>query len=178
MRKLNHIFLACCLLLAGMATSISMQAQDKTPITVDGCRPLLAPDCVIDDIVEEVEVIGVPEHIDYTNVLDVDLENSTKIPIAVADAGVLYEPIISIRDINHKYKGGQAAGFVVGSGFQLLGADVLKSMFIVLYNENELVKAIPVNDGNFGLLSLSLLSSGGLSTSVVAFASETLFPPS
>ena len=50
MRKLNHIFLACCLLLAGMATSISMQAQDKTPITVDGCRPLLAPDCVIDDI--------------------------------------------------------------------------------------------------------------------------------
>lgn len=167
MRKLNYIFLACCLLLAGMATSISMQAQDKTPITVDGCRPLLAPDCVIDDIVEEVEVIGVPEHIDYTNVLDVDLENSTKIPIAVADAGVLYDPIISIRDINHKYKGGQSAGFVVGSGFQLLGADVLKSMFIVLYNENELVKAIPVNDGNFGLLSLSLLSSGGTKTFTV-----------
>ena len=167
MRKLNHIFLACCLLLAGMATSISMQAQDKTPITVDGCRPLLAPDCVIDDIVEEVEVIGVPEHIDYTNVLDVDLENSTKISIAVADAGVLYDPIISIRDINHKYKGGQAAGFVVGSGFQLLGAEVLKSMFIVLYNDNELVKAIPVNDGNFGLLSLSLLSSGGTKTFTV-----------
>ena len=173
MRKLNHIFLACCLLLAGMATSISMQAQDKTPITVDGCRPLLAPDCVIDDIVEEVEVIGVPEHIDYTNVLDVDLENSTKIPIAVADAGVLYEPIISIRDINHKYKGGQAAGFVVGSGFQLLGAEVLKSMFIVLYNDNELVKAIPVNDGNFGLLSLSLLSKKSSNTLFVDVPSKT-----
>lgn len=173
MRKLNHIFLACCLLLAGMATSISMQAQDKTPITVDGCRPLLAPDCVIDDIVEEVEVIGVPEHIDYTNVLDVDLENSTKIPIAVADAGVLYDPIISIRDINHKYKGGQAAGFVVGSGFQLLGAEVLKSMFIVLYNDNELVKAIPVNDGNFGLLSLSLLSKKSSNTLFVDVPSKT-----
>lgn len=173
MRKLNHIFLACCLLLAGMATSISMQAQDKTPITVDGCRPLLAPDCVIDDIVEEVEVIGVPEHIDYTNVLDLDLENSTKIPIAVADAGVLYEPIISIRDINHKYKGGQAAGFVVGSGFQLLGAEVLKSMFIVLYNDNELVKAIPVNDGNFGLLSLSLLSKKSSNTLFVDVPSKT-----
>lgn len=164
MDKFKNILLTCVLLIACMVTGVPLHAQDKTPITVEGCRPLLAPDCVIDDMVEEVKVIGVPEHVDYANVLDADLDNSTKIPISVANVGLAYNPIISIRDINHKYKGGQAAGFVVGSGFQLLGADVLKSMFIVLYNDNELVKAIPVNDGNFGLLSLNLLSSGGSKT--------------
>ena len=45
---------------------------------VDGCRPLLAPDCVVDDIVEEVSVLGGKP--DYSGVLDANLTNYATLP--------------------------------------------------------------------------------------------------
>ena len=54
-----------------LMTATPMMAQEEQPITVDGCRPLLAPDCVVDDIVNELIpkaqeadgiVIGSPTH--------------------------------------------------------------------------------------------------------------------
>lgn len=162
MRKLNYIFLACCLLLAGMATSISMQAQDKTPITVDGCRPLLAPDCVIDDIVDEVGVLS-NKHDTYSNLLDADLTNETKINTVLADIGLGYKPIVSIRDIKNVYKGGNGmkAGFMVAdSKVSLLSLDLLKTFVISLYYDNQLVYTAPINDLDGSLLNLGLVDFG------------------
>lgn len=162
MRKLNHIFLACCLLLAGMATSISMQAQDKTPITVDGCRPLLAPDCVIDDIIDEVGVLS-DKHATYSNLLDADLTNGTTINTVLADIGLGYKPIVSIRDIKNVYKGGNGmkAGFMVAdSKVSLLSLDLLKTFVISLYNDNQLVYTAPINDQDGTLLNLGLVDFG------------------
>lgn len=162
MRKLNHIFLACCLLLAGMATSISMQAQDKTPITVDGCRPLLAPDCVIDDIIDEVGVLS-DKHATYSNLLDADLTNGTTINTVLADIGLGYKPIVSIRDIKNVYKGGNGmkAGFMVAdSKVSLLSLDLLKTFVISLYNDNQLVYTAPINDLDGTLLNLGLVDFG------------------
>lgn len=162
MRKLNHIFLACCLLLAGMATSISMQAQDKTPITVDGCRPLLAPDCVVDDIIDEVGVLS-DKHATYSNLLDADLTNETKINTVLADIGLGYKPIVSIRDIKNVYKGGNGmkAGFMVAdSKVSLLSLDLLKTFVISLYNDNQLVYTAPINDQDGTLLNLGLVDFG------------------
>lgn len=54
---LGWILCVCC--------SLELQAQTKEAILVDGCRPLLAPDCVVDDIVEEVEVLSQVTHTEY-----------------------------------------------------------------------------------------------------------------
>ncbi len=132
---------------------------------VDGCRPLLAPDCVVDDIVEEVSVLGGKP--DYSGVLDANLSNYAEVPCLI-NVGVASNPIISIRDLNNKYSGGQQVGFVLGSGSKLLGLNVIDNYTITLYNDNEMVyKPITVNDDSFTLLSLDVLSSSGRNTLVV-----------
>ena len=132
---------------------------------VDGCRPLLAPDCVVDDIVEEVRVLS--DKPDYSGVLDANLGNYAEVPCLI-NVGVASNPIISIRDLNNKYSGGQQVGFVLGSGSKLLGLNVIDNYTITLYNDNEMVyKPITVSDDSFTLLSLDVLSSSGRNTLVV-----------
>ena len=153
---LGWILCVCC--------SLELQAQTKEAILVDGCRPLLAPDCVVDDIVEEVEVLSQVTHTEYDYVLDADLTNSAKMPTSLISAGVGFNPIISIRDLKNTYKGGQSAGFVVDSKFHSLHLDVLKSLVVSLYLDNKLVYTKSVEDRNLGLLSLSLLSKQSTTT--------------
>ena len=153
---LGWILCVCC--------SLELQAQTKEAILVDGCRPLLAPDCVVDDIVEEVEVLSQVTHTEYDYVLDADLTNSAKMPTSLISAGVGFKPIISIRDLKNTYKGGQSAGFVVDSKFHSLHLDVLKSLVVSLYLDNKLVYTKSVEDRNLGLLSLSLLSKQSTTT--------------
>lgn len=153
------------MILVALATvfALPMSAQsDAEPIQVNGCRPLLAPDCVIDDMVDEVKAVEDYKHPDYDAVLDGDLDNCAEMPFTVAQAGLLYNPIITIRDINNKYAGGQSVGFVVGSDFKLLEVDLLSSLFILLYNDNELVDALPVETDKSGLLlSLNIIKGTG-----------------
>ena len=109
------------MILVALATvfALPMSAQsDAEPIQVNGCRPLLAPDCVIDDMVDEVKAIDY-KHPDYDAVLDGDLTNCMAgfSLTSLVDVGLLYKPIISVRDINNKYKGGDGmkAGFMVST---------------------------------------------------------------
>ena len=153
---LGWILCVCC--------SLELQAQTKEAILVDGCRPLLAPDCVVDDIVEEVEVLSQVTHTEYDHVLDADLTNSAQIPTSLISAGVGFKPIISIRDLKNTYKGGQSAGFVVDGNFCLLGVNLLKGLVVSLYLDNELVYTKMVEEKNLGLLSLSLFSNKSEST--------------
>lgn len=150
--------------------ALPMNAQNVEPIVVDGCRPLLAPDCVVDEMVEEVKVIDTYQRPDYAAVLDANLDNSAEIPFTVAQVGLLY-PIISIRDMKNKYAGGQDVGFVVGSNFQLLNADLLKNLVVALYNDNELVDVVSV-ENSFGLLSVNILSGKGTNTLSVSVPKE------
>lgn len=164
------------MILVALATvfALPMSAQsDAEPILVDGCRPLLAPDCVIDDMVDEVKAVKDYKHPDYDAVLDGDLTNCMAgfSLTSLVDVGLLYKPIISVRDINNKYKGGNGikAGFMVstptvsGSLQGLLDVNVLKTLFITLYNDNKQVYSAPLYSGDSGLLSLGLLNFGSQS---------------
>lgn len=162
MDKFKNILLTCVLLIACMVTGVPLHAQDKTPITVEGCRPLLAPDCVIDDIIDEVGVLS-DKHATYSNLLDADLTNGTTINTVLADIGLGYKPIVSIRDIKNVYKGGNGmkAGFMVtDSKVSLLNVDLLKTFVISLYCDNELVYTAPINDLDGNLLNLGLVNFG------------------
>ncbi len=141
------------------------QTDGNAPITVDGCRPLLAPDCVVDDVVTEIAVGK--GNADYSAVLDANIDNSATIS-SLINVGVASNPIISIRDVKHKYAGGQQVGFVIGSGSKLLDLSVIKNFTITLYNDNEMVyEPITVEGETFKLLSLDLLSGKGRNTMVV-----------
>ena len=157
----------CALTAAAAFAATPALAQTQTdgnePITVDGCRPLLAPDCVVDDIVNMVSVVSGSD--DYSAVLDANLTNSTSISASLANIDATVKPIISIRDINHKYKAGQTVGFVVGGGAELLSLDLLSGMAIMFYDNGDLKETVPVDDGGgSNLLSLNLLAQSGSQT--------------
>lgn len=151
---------------AAFAATTPALAQTQTdgnePITVDGCRPLLAPDCVVDDVVEEVSVLsGKP---DYSAVLDDNLTNYATLP-SLAQVSALHDVIISIRDLKHKYKGGQKVGFVIGGDGSLLALSVLEGLSIMFFNDNVQVgDAISISADNFSVVSLNLLSTSGSRT--------------
>ena len=157
-----------------LMTATPMMAQEEQEaITVDGCRPLLAPDCVVDDIVEQVKVLG--GNTDYTTVLDADLTNYTVIP-SVANVSALHSPIISIRDLKHKYKGGQKVGFVVGGSGSLLTVEVLQGLTIMLFDDNKQVgEPISISTENFSVLSLNLISKKGQRTIMVDTPEDAIF---
>lgn len=149
-----------------LMTATPMMAQEEQHITVNGCRPLLAPDCVVDDIVEQVKVQG-SGNTDYTTVLDANLTNYTVIS-SLANVSALHNPIISIRDLKHKYKGGQKVGFVVGGSGSLLTVEVLKGLTIMLFDDNKQVgEPISISTKNFSVLSLNLISQKGQRTIMV-----------
>lgn len=151
---------------AAFAATTPALAQTQTdgnePIPVDGCRPLLAPDCVVDDVVEEVSVLsGKP---DYSAVLDDNLTNYATLP-SLAKVSALHDVIISIRDLKHKYKGGQKVGFVIGGDGSLLNLSVLEGLSIMFFNDNVQVgDAISISADNFSVVSLNLLSTSGSRT--------------
>ena len=156
---------------AAFAATTPALAQTQTdgnePITVDGCRPLLAPDCVVDDIVESLSALA--DKADYSAVLDNNLTNYASVK-GLLNTGLLHDPIISIRDLKNKYAGGQQVGFVINSGSKLLDVDVLKFMTIQLYNDNktvELDQSLVVGENGIGALSLNLLATSGTQTIVV-----------
>ena len=156
-----------------LMTATPMMAQEEQAITVDGCRPLLAPDCVVDDIVEQVTVLG--GNTDYTKVLDDTLTNSTVIS-SLANVSALHNPIISIRDLKHKYKGGQKVGFVVDGSGLLLNVDVLQGLTIMLFNDNKQVcEPISISKENFSVLSLNLISQKGQRTIMVDTPENVIF---
>ncbi len=151
---------------AAFAATTPALAQTQTdgnePITVNGCRPLLAPDCVVDDIVEEVNVGSAKA--DYSAVLDDNLTNYATLP-SLAKVSALHDVIISIRDLKHKYKGGQKVGFVIGGDGSLLNLSVLEGLSIMFFNDNVQVgDAISISADNLSVVSLNLLSTSGSRT--------------
>ena len=153
--------------LAAAAPAAAQTGTQPEPIVVDGCRPLLAPDCVVDDVVESLSALA--DKADYSAVLDNNLTNYASVK-GLLNTGLLHDPIISIRDLKNKYAGGQQVGFVINSGSKLLDVNVLKFMTIQLYNDNKIVEldqSLVVGENGIGALSLNLLATSGTQTIVV-----------
>ena len=91
--------------------------------------PLVGKGRIVDDISDAlVAVLG--NNGGFENLLDTDLDNVAKFN-GVADVNVLGNQLASVRDLNHVYAGGQAAGFVYKvDNTGLLTANVLKGFWL------------------------------------------------
>lgn len=94
------------------------------------------------------------------NAIDTDLKNYTTTSVGVANVSI-YKPIISIRDLNHTYSGGQKVGFLFKeTGNNLLSLDVLNGMTIQTFKNgsNEPVETIIAKETDKNVLNLDVLS--------------------
>ena len=94
------------------------------------------------------------------NLVDDDLSNSASFGGNLADVDAIANQIVSVRDLDHVYAGGQTVGFtyrIAGNG--LLSVDVLKGFWIrTLLDGNEQDYMIGSEDGT-DVLNLNLLST-------------------
>lgn len=153
MKKITILLIISILPLALMA--------QRTAETVSKRKALVAPDCVIDKI---INVVGVGSGTTgFENILDDNLNNSATF-VKVASVAVGADPIISVRDRFHRYKAGTTAGFciVAGGSTSVLSLDVIKAMAIMVYDNGVLKKTYPVEEGqNAGVLDLNLIQIPG-----------------
>lgn len=119
--------------------------------------PLVGKGRIVDDISDAlVAVLG--NNGGFENLLDTDLDNAAKFN-GVADVNVLGNQLASVRDLNHVYAGGQAAGFVYKvDNTGLLTANVLKGFWLKTFlNGVEQESKGGNTEGN--TLELNLLSA-------------------
>lgn len=115
--------------------------------------------CFVNRLINSVGVANA--YIDMENVVDDDLTNVATIAKGVA-AKVTVDPLITIRDSRNYYAKGTTAGFcVVASGSSTLSLNIIKAMAIGFYRDGELIKTVPVKEGQEASgLTLSLVNIG------------------
>lgn len=177
--KIKHLFryiLPAVVLLA--CPAVPAQAQDEGGSVTDDRRPiyqqtdpdapfymanrraLVGTSCVVNRVVSAVSVGSWVDGLD--NLTDEDLENYATFP-EIVGASVGADPFISVRDVEHVYKGGTQAGFcmVASSGGGLLSLDVIKALQIYTYLDGKKQEELtPTGDGGSGV-SLSLITIPG-----------------
>lgn len=131
---------------------------------------LVGPDCMVNTMIDVVNVIG--GNAGLNSILDNDLSNYVEVK-SVADVTLLHKPVIRVKDTKNIYKQGTKAGFCIQSGnTNLLKLDLLKTMQLGFYKDDELVKEKTVAVGDESLLSLGLISLPGSSESVLFLETE------
>lgn len=83
------------------------------------------------------------------NLCDEDLKNNATIP-CVANVGIGYSPLVSVRDLGNRYAAGTQAGFMLGGSSSILGIDVGSIYKIRFYLNGELVKPEGAGDSYVG----------------------------
>ena len=139
---------------------IYQQTDPDAPFYMANRRALVGTSCVVNRVVSAVSVGSWVEGLD--NLTDEDLENYATFP-EIVGASVGADPFISVRDVEHVYKGGTQAGFcmVASSGGGLLSLDVIKALQIYTYLDGVKQEALtPTGDGGSGV-SLSLITIPG-----------------
>lgn len=140
----------------------AVEVKDTVPLTQ--MNPLVGSGCVISQIDKNlVEVIAGTSDLDY--ILDTNLNNYANFR-SVAGVTLLYNPILSVKDMNRVFTPGTAssstAGFIIQSaqgGTNLLTADVLEMFWIETYLNGELQEASNGSSSTTtGLLDLNLIS--------------------
>ena len=125
------------------------------------CRALVGRNCVANDIFNTVGVASWPK--DLGNMTNNDLTDYTSFQ-NVLSAGVVYNPITSVRDMTHHYAAGTVAGFCIAQegGTGVLSVDLIKKFTLEFYCEGTLVgSAIATSGSSFNGLSLSVGSFPG-----------------
>lgn len=139
--------------------------QDSNPNTENyfkNRRALVGPGCTINSIGDGVEVVSGTTNLQ--NICNDDLDDYAAIP-ALAEATVVANPIISIKDNQHYYAGGTEAGFVIcaKSDASILTLDLAKFYKIQFLKDGEKVgdlQSISTGKSVTGL-GLSLLTFPG-----------------
>ena len=139
---------------------IYQQTDPDAPFYMANRRALVGTSCVVNRVVSAVSVGSWVDGLD--NLTDEDLENYATFP-EIVGASVGADPFISVRDVEHVYKGGTQAGFcmVASSGGGLLSLDVIKALQIYTYLDGKKQEELtPTGDGGSGV-SLSLITIPG-----------------
>ena len=139
---------------------IYQQTDPEAPFYMANRRALVGTSCVVNRVVSDVSVGSWVDGLD--NLTDEDLENYATFP-EIVGATVVADPFISVRDVEHVYKGGTQAGFcmVASSGGGLLSLDVIKALQIYTYLDGKKQDELtPTGDGGSGV-SLSLITIPG-----------------
>lgn len=113
----------------------TVHASVRDTLTTDRMTPLVGTGCVIEQIDKNlVDVIASTSDLDH--IVDTNPNNYASFG-SVAGVTLLYNPILSVKDMNHVYSAATpSAGFVIQSiqeGSNLLTADVLEMFWIETY---------------------------------------------
>ena len=124
-------------------------------------RALTGRHCMINKL---INVVGVGSWVqDLNNVTDENIENVAEMP-TIVNAGVTFNPVISVRDTKNHYAKGTTAGFTInaGSSSTVLSLDVIKAMSIMFLYAGKNVGTVAVKDGqSVGGVGLSLITIPG-----------------
>ena len=139
---------------AGIQSEIS--ANPKLVYAFPHCRALVGRNCVANDVFNTVGVASWPK--DLGNMTNNDLSDYTSFQ-NVANVGVTYSPITSVRDMTHHYAAGTVAGFCIAQegGKGVLSLDLIKNFTLEFYCEGVKVGSVIATSGSsFNGLSLSV----------------------
>lgn len=143
------------------ATSSLKQNADGT--WTANCRvPLVGEGRVVDDIANQlVSAVDLSDKSSMDNLVDTDLTNPAVMGKNVAGVQLIANQIVSVRDLERTYAGGQTVGFTYTmSNPTLLNVDLLKGFWIQTYYKGEKTSDYMVGgSGDTNVLNLNLLST-------------------
>lgn len=121
-------------------------------------RALVGRGCMVNRFGSDgIKVLNIQTNLE--NLCDDDLKNNATIP-CVADVGIGYSPLVSVRDLGNRYAAGTQAGFMLGGSSSILGIDVVSIYKIRFYLNGELVKPKGAGDSYVGETVSSDMNTG------------------
>lgn len=131
-------------------------------------RALVGRGCMVNRFGSDgIKVLNIQTNLE--NLCDDDLTNNATIP-CVANVGIVYSPLVSVRDLGNRYAAGTQAGFMLGGSSSILGIDVGSIYKIRFYLNGELVKPKDADESYVGEdvnsdmntgVNISLIQIGG-----------------
>lgn len=135
--------------------------QESDPAGADylsNRRALVGRGCMVNRFGSDgIKVLNIQTNLE--NLCDDDLTNNATIP-CVANVGIGYSPLVSVRDLGNRYAAGTQAGFMLGGSSSILGIKVVSIYKIRFYLNGELVKPEGADDSYVGETVSSDMNTG------------------